>query len=156
MHGSRKSPIQPWNATYHISIINHRQCWAKLTKQRVFWWGSLLLLPRAPVRSLCSAAAGCVLQLHNKRQPTGTTRAAPPGHRTSCTQTSYSPASGRDRDRGGKGHREQKRLGRNSDMMWNTEYYNNNNIQEKENLSLEIVERMRWAKNKKSVMVNLE
>lgn len=62
----------------------------------------MLLLPPASVHSQCSVAAGSILQLHNRRWPSGTTLAALPGHPTSCTQTSYSPASSRQRRGEGK------------------------------------------------------
>lgn len=68
----------------------------------------MLLLPPASVLSPCSGAAGCVLQLYNRRWPAGTTPAALPGHPTSCTQTSSSPASGRQRRGDGRTQRTEK------------------------------------------------
>lgn len=68
----------------------------------------MLLPPPASALSPCSAAAGCVLQLHNRRWPAGTTPAALPGHPPSCTQTSSSPASGRQRRGEGRTQRMEK------------------------------------------------
>lgn len=83
-----------------IVIINYNQPFT-LTKHKAWSWGSSLLLLPAAERCWCSTAPSCGPWHRGRRQPAGTTPAAPPQRQSRCMLMPCSPALGEERKGGG-------------------------------------------------------